>query len=250
MLYPPAPSLRVAALTMAAMALMVLLAGIARFWTEVERLPSTRRQSWSVGILPLAAGAAAAGLGMGLGQGLPLLALLFLGLQLCGRFWSVRAPVLTALLAAAAAACGVEIATVAIGAVSVPWLPLAAASLAAVAVLARARIRADAGLPGEVRSPRRQDQARDLLLGLLVAVCALANLALLVDPAQIRPHGLIVALLPFPFLLLGLLRTSHLAFLPRHRRSSRPSLSDPVITVAVTGWTATLLLGPLLPLGQ
>lgn len=250
LLYPPAPSLRSVALTLAAMALLTLLAGIAGWWTEAGRLSLGQRRSWPLGILPLAAGAAAAGLGAALGDGLPLLALLFLCLQLCSGFWSVRAPVLAALLTAAAAACGVEIGTVAIGAVGVPWLPLAAASLAAAAVLARARIRADAGVHGEVRSTRHQDQARDLLLGLLLGVCALANLALLVEPAQIRPHGLSIALLPFPFLLLGLLRASQLAFLPRHRRSTLPSFSDPVIAVAVAGWAATLLLGPLLPLGH
>lgn len=250
MLYPPAPSLRSVALTLAAMALLALLAGIAGWWTEVGRLSLGQRRSRPLGVLPLAAGAAAAGLGAALGEGLPLLALLFLCLHLCSGFWSVRAPVLAALLTATAAACGVEIGTVAIGAVGVPWLPLAAASLAAAAVLARARIGADAGVHGEVRSPRRQDQARDLLLALLVGVCALANLALLVEPAQIRPHGLTIALLPFPFLLLGLLRASQLAFLPRNRWSTLPSFSDPAIAVAVTGWAASLLLGPLLPLGH
>lgn len=185
--------------------------------------------------------AAAAGTAMVLDNGTPVLAVLFVAVRACGRHWAGRSTMVGAAMTVVAAACCVDMGALATGAASGGWLIPAAASLTAVLALAAPAPLRGAGplAPGRVVRPSVGGRARECLLVLLLAACVAIHLALLGADARLRVLGSGAAFLAMPFLLLGLGRCLQLAW---SRRA--PSLRDPVLALAVLGWTAGLVLGP------
>jgi hypothetical protein len=226
-------------LLVASMALLSMLQGWTRSHAALWPATPAVWAFWALVIAAAAGGAVVAGHGSG------LVLLSYLVLWRAGRSLQDASPILAAVAAGVAAACLVELGSLIVDGPRPAWLLPATASLAVFGALARRRAAAVGGGLGRVKAPQRLSQAQDLLLVLMFGTAAAGQFALLSDPVRVNATGYAMALLPYPFLLVGLVGCIQPAF-GRSGATRLPSLADRTVILAALGWIAAAL-APSLP---